>query len=162
MKTRPSILFMTIYSLVLGSLVIQFLSAPTREAVAQAPGTRDTQPVPVEEDMHEFMEYLFQPTYRRLKEAMKSEPTDKKAWLEVKSGSIILAEGGNLLLQHAPEEKSAEWKAFSIAVRDHGSKMYRAARAKDFSIAQQSYKAMLQSCNACHQEFAGGEHQLTP
>ncbi len=34
--------------------------------------------VPVEDSMHEFMEYVFQPTYLRLKQSMAAAPADNK------------------------------------------------------------------------------------
>ena len=37
-------------------------------------------PIPVEKSMHEFMEYVFQPGYKRLKKNMASEPANKAAW----------------------------------------------------------------------------------
>ncbi|HAH43371.1 MAG TPA: hypothetical protein DCM07_00690, partial [Planctomycetaceae bacterium] len=117
---------------------------------------------PVEPDMHEFMEYVFQPTYKRLKQAMASEPADRNAWKSIKADSLILAEGGNLLLLHKPEENRKAWDAHSIEVRKAGGQLYQAAKAKDFKAAQMHYQSMLKNCNACHQQFADGEHQLKP
>ena len=37
----------------------------------------------VEDSMHEFMEYVFQPTYKRLKVSMATEPEDKAGWLSL-------------------------------------------------------------------------------
>lgn len=120
------------------------------------------EPKPVESDMHEFMEYVYQPTYKRLKAAMASEPTQNSAWKEIKSTSLILAESGNLLLSRAPEKAADEWNEYSIATRDLGGDLYRAAKKKDYAAAMTSYKAMLQKCNACHTTYAHGEHQLSP
>lgn len=117
---------------------------------------------PVEPDMHEFMEYVFQPTYKRLKQAMAAEPADRSAWKTIKADSLILAEGGNLLLLHDPEKKRKEWDAHSIEVRKAGGLLYKSAKAKDFKAAQLHYQSMLKNCNACHQQFAGGKHQLKP
>lgn len=120
------------------------------------------EPQPVEDDMHEFMEYVFQPTYKRLKAAMATEPSENGAWKEIKSTSLILAEGGNLLLERAPEKDTAAWDEYSIAVRTLGGDLYHAAKKKDYAAASTAYKAMLQKCNACHDKFAHGEHQLAP
>jgi hypothetical protein len=119
-------------------------------------------PQPVEPDMHEFMEYLFQPTYRRLKLSMASAPADNAGWKAIKADSLILAEGGNLLLGRAPDGDAAAWDALSVAVRELGGQLYQAAKNKDFDTARGHYQAMLLKCNACHDQFAGGEHQLTP
>lgn len=117
---------------------------------------------PVEADMHEFMEYVFQPTYLRLKVKMATDPADNAAWKAIKSDSLILAEGGNLLLIHKVDENREDWEKHSLQVRDSGGQLYRAAKAKDFQAARMHYAAMLTHCNACHQQFADGEHQLKP
>ena len=117
---------------------------------------------PVEPDMHEFMEYVFQPTFRRLKQAMAGTPADNQAWKSIKADSLILAEGGNLLLIRPSEDDAADWVKHSVEVRDFGGQLYRAAKAKDEQLARKHYEAMVQNCNACHEQFAGGEHMLTP
>lgn len=139
------------------------LSLVTLAAVSlTVTGASAAEPQPVETDMHEFMEYVFQPTYKRLKPAMASEPKDNAVWKEIKSTSLILAEGGNLLLFRVPEKNAAAWNADSIAVRDLGGELYRAAQKKDYPTALTHYKAMLTKCNSCHNQFADGKHQLSP
>jgi hypothetical protein len=133
-------------------------STPARADAPPSP----TQPQPVEKDMHEFMEYVFQPTYKRLQQSMRGEPTDNNAWKGIKADSLILAEGGNLLMIRTPTEEAAVWNELSAAVRDAGSNLYQAAKKKDYKVASQHYKSMLLKCNACHDKFAKGEHQLAP
>lgn len=123
---------------------------------------RATQPAPVEDDMHEFMEYVFQPAYKRLKTAMASEPKDNQTWKTVKSDGLILAEGGNLLLIRTPEEDANAWNTYAADVRDLGGELYRSAKKKEYAAAHKHYTAMLEKCNSCHQKFADGEHQLKP
>jgi mono/diheme cytochrome c family protein len=125
-------------------------------------GSDQAAPQPVEDDMHEFMEYVFEPTYKRLKAVMAAEPADNAAWKAIKSDSLILAEGANLLLIRGPKENAGAWNEYSAAVREHGGQFYRAAQQKDFAQAAAGYKTMLTHCNACHQKFADGKHQLTP
>ena len=117
---------------------------------------------PVESDMHEFMEYVFQPTFKRLKPALAAAPADNQGWKAIKADSLILAEGGNLLLIRQPKDDTADWVRHSVQVRDFGGQLYRAAKAKDYTAARKHYEAMVQNCNACHQQFAGGKHLLTP
>ena len=117
---------------------------------------------PVEDNMHEFMEYVFQPNYRQLKSHMAEQPSDGRAWSAIKAEALTLAEGGNLLLFRGPEQDRAAWTQHSVEVREHGGKLYRAAQSKDFAAARKHYEAMLKDCNACHQQFAGGEYQLKP
>lgn len=132
------------------------------ESFAAEPVGGSAEPTPVEPDMHEFMEYVFQPAYRGLKPAIASEPTDNKAWFAIKSNSLVLAEGGNLLLIRDAQTDQADWNKHATQVRDFGGKLYHAARKKDYTTARNNYESMIQSCNACHQQFAGGEHILKP
>lgn len=131
-------------------------------AAAQNAKAEKAELAPVEDDMHEFMEYVFQPTYKQLQQAMKSEPQNGGDWFKVKSGALILAEGGNLILLRGPDSDREAWSAHSVAVRESGGEMYRAAQKKDFEQASKHYRSMLNNCNACHQEFADGEYQLSP
>ncbi|QDU36044.1 hypothetical protein Mal4_03270 [Maioricimonas rarisocia] len=119
---------------------------------------------PVEDDMHEFMEYVFQPTFKRLKPAMASEPENNAGWKTIKSDALILAEGGNLLLSRAPEDKDEAdaWAKLSVAVRKSGGELYAAAKKREYKGARGAYETMIRHCNACHDEFAGGEYQLSP
>jgi hypothetical protein len=117
---------------------------------------------PVEKSMHEFMEYLMEPSYLRLKDAMATK--DKKNWKAIKADALVLAEGTNLIMDRLPEkakDKSA-WVNFAFAVREAGSQLYQAAKKKDDAVAASAYKTMITKCNACHKQFAEGKHQLVP
>jgi len=118
--------------------------------------------VPVENSMHEFMEYVFQPTYLRLKQSMATAPADNKGWKAIKSDSLILAESCNLLFSRKPAEHAEDWIRHAKSSKELGGKLYSAARAKDFAAATESYKAMLESCNSCHRQFEDGKHILMP
>lgn len=139
------------------------MPVPNPTAVAQSPVDKaKADAVPVEEDMHEFMEYVFQPTYKRLKASMAATEKDNGTWKNIKSDSLILAEGGNLLLIRGPESDEKDWNKHATTVRDFGGQLYRAAKKKDDAESQKVYRLMIKNCNDCHQQFAGGEHQLTP
>ena len=118
--------------------------------------------VPVDANMHDFMEGVFQGPYRRLKTAMATEPTDKSGWKTIRSEAIILAEGGNLLLTRKPEKDVEKWVEFSVAVRETGSALRKAARQNDFAASKKAYESMLTHCNACHKHFDDGKNQLAP
>jgi hypothetical protein len=119
-------------------------------------------PHPVDEDMHHFMEYVFEPNYKRLKAGMADAPKDRKTWKAIKGDSLTLAECANLLLMRVPDEDAGKWRTLSIAVRTHGSELYQAARKSDYTKARNAYVTMLHNCNACHKHFADGKHQLKP
>jgi hypothetical protein len=122
----------------------------------------DGEVVPVEDSMHEFMEYVFQPTYLRLKASMAAAPADNKGWKAIKSDALILAESCNLLYGRAPKEHGEDWVQHATASKTHGAALYKAAKAKDFDASTTAYKTMLESCNACHKQFENGKHILQP
>jgi hypothetical protein len=148
-------------SAVLGTTVV-FDVHRTPAAGADLPATNHGKPEPVEKDMHEFMEYVFEPTYQRLKQSMAADSADNNRWKAIKSDALILAEGGNLLLVRTPAEDSKAWNEHSAAVRELGGKLYAAAKNKDVKAARSNYEALLVNCNRCHTQFAKGEHQLKP
>lgn len=119
-------------------------------------------PQPVDDSMHHFMEYVFEPNYKRLKPALAAEPADKAAWKAIKGDALTLAECANLLMLRAPEEGAAGWQGLSAAVRSDGGELYQAARKSDYAAARKAYVSMLSNCNACHKKFADGKHQLEP
>ena len=150
-------------ALLTATLVIQGSSSINRNVHADAPGAK-TAVKPVEPSMHEFMEYAFEEPYKRLKKSLAAEPADRAAWKGIKSDGLILAEAGNLLILRDSEggDDAAAWRKLSAAVRDAGGDFYQAARKRDYAAAKASYATLLQKCNACHNAFADGEHQLAP
>lgn len=142
-------------------LVLALVVSTTSRTKAEPPPAQG-QPQPVEKDMHEFMEYVFQPTYKRLKPLMATAPSDNSGWKGIKADSLSLAESGNLLLSRVPDKDGDKWVEWSIAVRVSGGELYQAAKKKDFPLARKHYETMLTKCNACHTHFADGEHQLSP
>lgn len=147
---------------VVSALAVGFAGTTSVPSLAGDGSKSQGEMVPVETDLHEYMEYMNQPHYLQLKQELASEPANGKAWVKVKSAALVLAEGGNLLMLRKPEENAAEWVRYSKDVRDDGSKLYRAGLAKDYKQARMHYEAMLKDCNACHDQFAGGEYQLKP
>jgi len=86
--------------------------APESSRVAWSGPVAPTEDVkPVEDSMHEFMEYVFQPTYLRLKATMTTAPADNKGWKAIKADSLVLAESCNLLFSRAPDGAAADWIA---------------------------------------------------
>ena len=137
-------------------------SAPNDAYAGYAPVVPTDDAAPVEDSMHEFMEYVFQPTYLRLKANMVAAPADNKGWKAVKSDSLILAESCNLLFTRKPDEHGEDWVKHAIASKSSGAELYKAARAKDFPAATTAYTSMLNNCNACHKQFEDGKHILQP
>jgi hypothetical protein len=145
------------------SLAAAFQSSHSNAAVySPVPSPSAGDVVPVEDSMHEFMEYVFQPAYLRLKQSMASAPADNKGWKAIKADSLTLAESCNLLFSRKPEEHGEDWVRHAKASREQGASLYKAAKEKNFESATASWKSMLDSCNSCHKQFEEGKHILTP
>ena len=143
-------------------VVLHVYSTPNEAQGGFSPIASTDDPTPVEESMHEFMEYVFQPTYLRLKASMVAVPADNKGWKALKSDALILAESCNLLFARKPDEHGEDWTSHAMAAKTHGAELYKAAKEKNFEAATSAYKAMLNNCNACHKQFEDGKHILQP
>ena len=117
---------------------------------------------PVEDDMHEFMEYAFEPYFHELRESLAKPPENGKAWKPVKATSLVLAENGNLLMLRGPEEGRDAWNQIAADLRDQGELLYQAARKRDYDEARKQYVGFVAKCNDCHNKFADGEHLQKP
>ena len=118
--------------------------------------------VPVDTNMHDFMEGMFQAPYRRLKEAIAAEPKDNNGWKAIRSDVLILSEGSNILVLRKPEKDQAKWDEYSLASKQAGETAFKAAKQKNFAETRKAYEVMLVHCNDCHKTFANGKHQLAP
>jgi hypothetical protein len=84
---------------------------------ASAADDASVQVAAVESDMHEFMEYVFEPTYARLQASMVTAKANSPDWTAIKSDSLILAESTNLLLGRG-EATDATWQNHVQQVRE--------------------------------------------
>jgi hypothetical protein len=150
-------------SLFAGSRLSSVSSAQAEEKAAEEQAPTSFKNVePVEPSMHELMEYVFEEPYKRLKATLPGETQDRAYFRELKSDSLILAEGGNMLLMRLPKEDAEAWTELSLAVRGEATALYKAGKAKDVEGARKLFGSLVLKCNACHDKFAGGEHQLEP
>lgn len=116
----------------------------------------------VEGSVHEYMEYLHEPTFHRLNEAIAQPPSGEEDWESITSNALILAESGNLLLLRGPSERRDLWVKNATALREAGAALYRAAQEKDFAVARAKYELMITQCNQCHDDFHGGKPNIMP
>jgi cytochrome c556 len=118
------------------------------------------------DNMHHFMEYVFEPRYKELKRALVAEPVDKQTWNKIKVGSLTLAEAANLLITRPPDEaqddQKALWSGYARDVRSEATAVFQAARKKQFTSVRDAFHSTIQKCNACHQMFTEGKYQLEP
>ena len=152
---RFGIVIMLIASVALGAYL-----QPVVNAVPSSATSADL--VPVDTNMHDFMEGMFQAPYRRLKEAIAKEPKDNNTWRAIRSDLLILAEGSNLLVLRKQEKDQAKWDEYSLASKQSGEAAFKAAKKKNVADSRKHYESMLVHCNDCHKAFADGKHQLAP
>ncbi len=115
--------------------------------------------VPVD-NMHHFMEYVCEPSYKSLKQIMTKEPENRSEWKAFKNHALVLAESSALVSMRGPDdpEKSKKWKELSLSVYSSGAALYKASG--NFEEAKKHYGLMIDNCNQCHTDFAEGKHQL--
>ncbi len=144
------------------SLTVIWLNFQPSISASETSASTEGEMKPVNVNMHDFMEGMFQVPYRRLKVAMEKEPTDPPGWKALRSDALILAEACNLLLIRKPEKDIPDWIKHSIASRDAGAAIVAAAKQKDFAASKEAYVQMLDHCNACHKQFENGKHIMKP
>ncbi|MDG1807543.1 MAG: hypothetical protein P8J91_18900 [Pirellulaceae bacterium] len=114
------------------------------------------------DNMHHFMEYISEPSYKGLKAALATQPKGRKGWSPVKSDALILAETSALVAERVPEgadaEKATQWKQISLDVYNASKALY--GSVGDYEQAKKHYSVMIDNCNRCHQTFANGKYQL--
>lgn len=131
-------------------------------ATEPASATDDDALQPIDVNMHDLMEGMFQAPYRRLKVAMEKEPADPPAWKALRSDALILAEASNMLILRKPETDVEAWIKYSVDSRGAGAEIVKAAKKQDFAASKAAYVTMLDHCNACHKQFEKGKHILKP
>jgi Cytochrome C' len=66
----------------------------------------------------------------------------------------LIAETGNLLLMRPPKNQGREtWMSRATELRESGTKLARAAAAKDVLRCRETLVEMAGSCNRCHETF---------
>ncbi len=117
------------------------------------------------DNMHHFMEYVFEPRYKEIKETINLEPS-KPGFKKIKACGLTLAEAANLLMRRAPEDLTKDekltWVKYARDVREHAASLYQAAREKNHLKVVAIYRQTIGKCNVCHQQFADGKYQLSP
>jgi len=149
-----------VVAMLIGSIALGAYFQTTANAVPAS--DLALQMVPVDTNMHDFMEGMFQAPYRRLKASIAAEPTDNNGWKAIRSDVLILAEGSNLLVLRKQEKDQAKWDEISVASKNAGEMAFKAAKTKNFAETRKAYESMLVHCNDCHKTFANGKHQLAP
>ena len=141
------------------SLISLGLLYPSLLGAADEGGEREV------DNMHHFMEYVFEPRYKEIKKTVNLAPS-KPGFKKIKACGLTLAEAANLLMRRAPEDATKEekltWVKYARDVREHAALLYQAAREKNHLKVVATYRQTIGKCNVCHQQFADGKYQLSP
>ena len=136
-------------------------SQPLQEKQAESEAKQEAamafEPV---DNMHHFMEYVYEPGYKGLKQVLAKKPEDRKAWKAFKNHALVIAESCALLAERGPEEakKNQQWVKITHGVYQDAKALYKSAGKYD--EAMKHYGVMIEKCNQCHKEFADGKYQL--
>lgn len=112
------------------------------------------------DDMHPFLEYVCEPSYKGLKQLLATKPENRTAWKAFKYHAIVLAETSALVANRAAEDsdKAKQWRQIALPVHKSGTAFYKSAGKYD--EAKKHYGLLVEQCNKCHTVLADGKHQL--
>jgi hypothetical protein len=129
----------------------------TVAALAQAPTT--FQPVG---SMSQLMIDIIYPTSDAIFYVDRDPPKNQKAWNDLRSQALTLAESGNLLLMEGRARDQKNWILDSKMMIDIGAKAYKAAQAKDLDGIRALNDSLNAACVTCHQQYRPGYHRRPP
>ena len=159
-----------VFTMIVGLTISISLGLAYPSTKVQDPDAKQKSPEKETEDdfapvdnMHHFMEYICEPSYKSLQAAMANKPANRRAWSPIKSAALILAETSSIVASRGPKDdakKMAEWKKISVDVYQSAKGLYSAAGKNDYDLATKQYGLMIENCNKCHTVFDEGKHQL--
>lgn len=135
---------------------------PGDSTVSASPTKLDELYKPMDVNMHDYMEGVFESSYRRLKPLVSKQPGNNSTWKSIRAESLVLGEGCNSLLFRLPENDADAWKSLAVENREACAALLAAAKEKNYETARKAYEVTLEKCNACHNKFAEGKHQMNP
>jgi len=97
----------------------------------------------------QIMSGLVQPNCSAVGKAAKEAPADDKAWAVLATNAALLNEASYLLMDdgRCPD---ADWAKAAAVLRTGSEKVLAKVEAKDMAGAAEEFKAVLDSCKACH------------
>jgi cytochrome c556 len=103
-------------------------------------------------NVHQLMEGTVKPHCTALKNGLKAEPADEKAWKKLVTNAALLNEASYSLMEdgRCPDKVWAE--ATTKTLRPNSAALVTALKAKNFAKAKTVFGAMTKSCKACHDE----------
>lgn len=149
-------------SLVLTAISCLYLHLSTLPQASSAQGKSTKLPQAVV-STHDLMSLFNEPLFENLKTEMQSDPTDDTQWTKIADHANRAAELANLVAIREQKVDDDKWQRLSIEMQQSATKLASHAKAKDFAAAKNAYMSMVENCNACHTQMAGGKGPaLTP
>lgn len=101
-----------------------------------------------------LMEALLQANFRGLERNLRQKPGDETAWVYARGQALLIAEAGNLLMLRPPKTSGQDaWLDCCSELREKGTRLARAAAAKDLDGCRAAIAELAVSCNKCHTTF---------
>ena len=106
-------------------------------------------------DTYELMDFMMDPVYEELKDAVAAEPTGRAGWRAIYVAAFTLGEQANLLFSRTDQDymKTPEWAKATVDMREKANAIGLAVRNQDYAAAKAGYAVLIESCNACHKQF---------
>ena len=97
----------------------------------------------------QLMNGLVVPNFKGIGDGLKEAPADDDAWTAVATKAALLNEASFVLMAdgRCPDR---DWAGAVTTLRECSETVYKKVEAKDAEGAQEAFKAMRQSCAACH------------
>ena len=86
--------------------------------------------------------------------AASEPPKDDRAWQDVRSSALVLAESGELLLGKGLAKDNATWVELAHAMVTQAKVASKAIDAKNVDALAQVADDMYTTCKACHDRYA--------
>jgi hypothetical protein len=81
----------------------------------------------------------------------------KPSWMQVRLGTMALAESANLLMMEGRARDQDQWIRFSEQLADAAMQAFEAAEAEDADRVFELGEAVYNTCNNCHQLYWVGD-----
>lgn len=103
----------------------------------------------------EMMKILMDPLWEDIRDLTEKEPKLRRDWRSLYIATFSLAEDHNLLFnrQGSDYHQTEEWKKFSIDGLKASIALAESVRDQNFEAVLENKTKVMNTCNACHQQF---------
>lgn len=106
-------------------------------------------------DTYEIMSLFFEEPFETLRATLLIEPKKRKQMKAIYNSAYALGEAHNLLFSRSDEDymSDPDWASLTVAGRVILSSIGESLKTKDYPKIQESFIALVESCNDCHERF---------